>query len=71
MTAFESGSGIAPADLLLTVAATLAALALVWMSALAIGRFGAWQQRRASFYDLLVSVVRCAVLVMLLGFFVR
>ena len=69
--AFAAGSGVAAAELLLGIAMILTALLLVWIAWVATGQLRAWHDGQASLYDLLWTVLRTGVLVLLLGWFVR
>ncbi|MCY4142701.1 MAG: TIGR03758 family integrating conjugative element protein [Gammaproteobacteria bacterium] len=69
--AFRAGSGM-PADMLLfAIAGTIAVLATIWVSWVAIGAFRAWRVGDIEMYDLLWQVVRAAIVLLILGYYVR
>ena len=72
--AFVAGAGIIPHSLLVAIASVTLTLGLVWALWLTFGVFAAWQSDRASTFDLVWSVLRaCIVLIVLivLGFYLR
>lgn len=69
--AFEAGSGVAAPDLLLGIAAIIMTLLLVWCAWVAMGQLRAWQEGRASLFDLLWTTLRGGMLLLLLGWFIR
>ena len=70
-TAFQSGSGVTAANLLLSIAAIVMTLLLVWGAWIAIGQLRAWQEGRASLFDMLWTTLRAGMLLLLLGWFIR
>lgn len=48
-----------------------AALALLWLAWVALGQLLAWTQGQEVFYGLLSTLVRGAVVIGVLGFFIR
>ncbi len=69
--AFAAGSGVAAAELLLGIAMIVMTLLLVWTAWVVTGQFRAWHDGQASLYDLLWTVLRTGILVLLLGWFIR
>lgn len=69
--AFQAGSGIAPATLLIAVASIVLLLAFVWVIWIAIGTFRAWQEGQATVFDLTWSTLRACIVLMVLGFYLR
>jgi integrating conjugative element protein (TIGR03758 family) len=63
-----STGGHSPADLLLVVSMTLAVIYLLWAAWLAYAQFKAWQTGKGDFYDLIFTVVRAAIVAMIIGF---
>ncbi len=69
--AFRAGSGIAANELLFAIAGATAVLALLWVTWVAIGAFRAWRLGQIEIYDFLWQVVRAAIVLLILGFYVR
>ena len=69
--AFQSGSGVTVANLLLGISAIIMTLLLVWGAWIAIGQLRAWQEGRASLFDMLWTTLRAGMLLLLLGWFIR
>ena len=65
-TGGQSSSG-----LLLTVASTVAVVALLWVAWLALRLFDRWSRRCVDMGDLLWHLIRAVVVVSVLGWFVR
>lgn len=69
--AFRAGSGL-PADaLLFAIAGTVAVLATLWVAWVALGSYRAWRTGDIELYDLLWQVVRAAIVLMILGYYIR
>ena len=69
--AFQSGSGVTVANLLLGISAIIMTLLLLWGAWIAIGQLRAWQEGRASLFDMLGTTLRVGMLLLLLGWFIR
>jgi len=69
--AFQAGAGINASDVLLGIAAIIVALLLVWGAWIAFGQLRAWQEGRASLFDMFWTTVRAGILLLLLGWFIR
>lgn len=63
--------GVAPSQLVLLVAGVLALIYLIWLAWLAHAQMVAWQTGQGVFYDLLLAILRGAVVALLLGFLLR
>lgn len=68
---FEQWSGAAPDRLLLAIALIMAVAYLLWLSWVVLGQFRAWTDREAPLFDLLWLSIRAAVVVLLVGYFMR
>lgn len=68
---FEQWAGASGADLGLAIAAIVAVTYLVWLMWVVMGQFRAWSDRETPMFDLLWVSVRAAVVVMLVGYFIR
>ena len=69
--AFEAGAGIPPNTLLIAISGITLTLSLVWALWLTFGAFTAWQTGRATLFDLLWSVLRACIVLLVLGFYLR
>lgn len=67
----QSTGGIAPGHLVWVIAGVLAVIYLIWLAWLAHAHFYAWQTGQGVFYDLLLAVMRGAVVALLLGYLLR
>ena len=63
-----STGGISPTDLLTVVAMTLAVIYLLWLAWIAYSQFRSWQTGQGTFYDLMFTIVRAAIVALLVGF---
>jgi len=70
-TAFQAGSGVAPATLLTGIASVVLVLAFIWVIWVALGTFRAWQNGQVALFDVLWSMVRASIVLMVLGFYLR
>ena len=70
-TAFQAGSGVAPATLLTGIASVVLLLAFVWVIWVTLGTFRAWQEGQVSVFDLTWSALRASILLLVLGFYLR
>lgn len=68
---FEQWSGASGADLGLAIAAIVAVIYLLWLAWVVMGQFRAWGDRESTMFDLVWISIRAAVLVMLVGYFIR
>ena len=69
--AFAAGAGIPPNTLLVAIAGITLTLALVWAIWLTFGVFAAWHSGRASLFELIWSVLRACIVLLVLGFYLR
>ncbi len=69
--AFAAGAGVDPNTLLVAIAGITLTLGLVWAIWVTFGVFAAWQSGRASLFDLLWSVLRACIVLLVLGFHLR
>lgn len=69
--AFRAGSGLSADALLFAIAGSVAVLATLWVSWVALGSFRAWRAGDIEIYDLLWQVVRAAIVLMILGYYIR
>ncbi len=63
-----STGGYSPADLLEAVSMVLAVIYLLWMAWIAYSQFKAWQTRQGTFYDLIFTIARTAIIALLVGY---
>lgn len=69
--AFQAGSGVTPAALLLGIASVVLTLAIVWATWVTLGTFRAWQNGELSLFDLIFGGVRASIVLLVLGFYLR
>lgn len=69
--AFQAGSGIDPAVMLMAIASMVLVLVLVWVIWVSLGIFRTWQEGQVTVFDLAWGLVRASVVLMVLGFYVR
>ena len=69
--AFQAGSGFTPATLLTGIASIVLVLAFVWVIWVSLGTFRAWQNGQAVLFDVVWSVLRASIVLMVLGFYLR
>lgn len=69
--AFQAGAGVTASDLLFGIAAIVMTLLLVWGAWIAFGQMRAWQEGRASLFDMFWTTARAGILLLLLGWFIR
>lgn len=69
--AFQLGSGIDAASVLLGIASVVLVLALVWAMWITFGVFRSWQDGGVSLFDVAWSVLRVSILLMVLGYYIR
>jgi len=70
-TAFQAGSGVTPATLLMGIASVVLVLAFVWVIWVTLGTFRAWQNGQAVLFDVVWSALRASIVLMVLGFYLR
>ena len=63
-----STGGTSPADLLLGVVSALAIIYLLWLAWIAHSQFRSWQTGQSTFYDLIFTIARAAMVALLVGF---
>ncbi|WP_018878697.1 DUF3262 family protein [Thioalkalivibrio sp. ALE28] len=68
---FEQWAGASGADLGLAIATIVAVTYLIWLMWVVMGQFRAWSDRETPMFDLIWVSVRAAVVVMLVGYFIR
>lgn len=71
LAAFQAGSGMAAATLLLAIASIVITLTFVWLLWITLGTFRSWQDGNATLFDLTWSVLRASIVLMVLGFYLR
>ena len=69
--AFQSGSGVAPAALLIAIASVVLVLAFVWVIWVSLGTFRAWQSGQVVLFDLVWGALRASIVLLVLGFYLR
>lgn len=69
--AFQAGSGVTAGALLAAIAGVILTLAFVWVAWVTLGSFRAWQDGRVGLADLVWTVVRASIVLLVLGFYVR
>ncbi|MCY3885545.1 MAG: TIGR03758 family integrating conjugative element protein [Gammaproteobacteria bacterium] len=69
--AFRAGSGLSADTLLFAIAGTIAVLATLWVAWISLGSFRSWRAGDIDIYDLLWQVVRAAIVLMILGYYIR
>ena len=69
--AFTSGSGVAPAGLLLGIAMIVMTLFTLWTAWVAYAQFQLWQTGQGDLYGFLSTILRASLLLLVLGFFIR
>ncbi len=70
-TVFQAGSGVTPATLLIGIASVVLMLAFIWVIWVSLGTFRAWQNGQVVLFDLVWSVLRASIVLMVLGFYLR
>jgi integrating conjugative element protein (TIGR03758 family) len=71
LAAFQAGSGVSAATLLLGIATVTLLLSCVWAAWVTLGTFRSWQEGNGSLFDLAWSVIRASIILMVLSFFLR
>ena len=71
LAAFRAASGVTASTLLLAIASMVLLLAFVWVMWVTLGTFRAWQDGKASLFDLTWSALRASIILMVLGFYLR
>ena len=69
--AFSAAAGHGPASMLLAIAWIVITLFILWVVWIAWGNYRAWTSGDVSVFDMLWSVLRATLLLMLLGFYLR
>lgn len=69
--AFQAGSGVAPAALLIAIASVVLVLAFVWVIWVSLGTFRAWQSGQVVLFDLVWGALRASIVLLVLGFYLR
>ncbi len=70
-TAFQAGSGVPPATLLIAIASVILMLAFIWVIWVSLGTFRAWQNGQVALFDVVWSTLRASIVLMVLGFYLR
>jgi integrating conjugative element membrane protein (TIGR03745 family)/integrating conjugative element protein (TIGR03758 family) len=68
-TAFQAGSGVTPATLLNGIASVVLVLAFIWVIWVSLGTFRAWQNGQVVLFDVVWSMLRASIVLMVLGFY--
>ncbi len=71
LAAFQAASGVTAKTLLVAIASIILLLAFVWVVWVTLGTFRAWQDGKASLFDLAWSALRASIILMVLGFYLR
>lgn len=71
MAAFQAGAGVSASSVLFGIASMIVTLLLVWGVWIAFGQLRAWQEGRASLFDITWTTLRASMLLLLLGWFIR
>ena len=71
LAAFQAASGVTAATLLVGIGSMILLLAFVWVVWVTLGTFRAWQDGKASLFDLAWSALRASIILMVLGFYLR
>ena len=69
--AFQAGSGVTPATLLLAIASIVLMLAFIWVIWVTLGTFRAWQNGQVVLFDVIWSTLRASIVLMVLGSYLR
>ena len=69
--AFQAGSGVTPATLMLAIAGSVLVLVIVWVIWVTLGSFRAWQDGQLALFDLIWAALRASIVLMVLGFYLR
>ena len=69
--AFQLGSGVDAATVLLGIATMVLILALVWAVWITFGVFRSWQDGTVGLFDVAWSALRVSILLMVLGYYIR
>lgn len=69
--AFQAGSGVLPLVLLTAIASAVVLLAFVWAMWISLGSFRAWQCGQFTLADLVWSVLRASIVLLVLGFYLH
>lgn len=69
--AFAAGAGVAAATVVTAIASIVLTLAFVWALWITLGSFRAWDSGQLPLIDFSWSVLRSAIVLMVLGFYVR
>ena len=67
-TAFQAGSGVAPATLLTSIAAMVLTLVSIWVLWVTLGTFRAWQSGEVGIFDLTWSALRASIVLILASY---
>ena len=71
LAAFQAASGVAARTLLVGIVSIILLLAFIWVMWVTLGSFRAWQDGKASLFDLTWGVLRASIILMVLGFYLR
>ena len=69
--AFESAAGVSITGLTLSIASVLAVFLLLWLAWIALAQFKLWAHKRSDAYDFFWSLLRAAIVTLVLGFLIR
>lgn len=71
ITLFENAVGVSVSQLTLVIASIAAVVYVLWGAWLAYGQLQRWQTGESSGYEVLTLLVRMAVMLMFLGYWLR
>ena len=69
--AFAAGAGVAATTVVTAIASMVLTLAFVWALWITLGSFRAWESGQLPLIDFSWTVIRTAIVLMVLGFYVR
>ena len=69
--AFKAGSGLDASSLLFAIAGSVSVFAILWVAWVTIGAFRAWRLGEIEIYDLMWQAMRAAIVLLILGYYIR
>ena len=67
----KSTGGVSPATLLTAIASILAVIYLLWLAWMAYSQLRSWQTGQGTLYDVILIILRAAVIALLAGYLIR
>jgi len=68
---FDASTGVTSANLTLTIASIVALIFLIWGAWIGLSQLKLWRAGQATMYDLAWSIIRAAIIMLLLGYLIR